>query len=68
MAATVEDDGDAIVVVAGTLTEASKLNLSELDVAILDVNIGAQSLANCLTLEFRLLLLRALNSRQLLTI
>ena len=43
MAATIEDDGDAKVVMAGTLTEATKLNLSELDLAILDVNIGAQT-------------------------
>jgi CheY-like chemotaxis protein len=42
-AATVEDDGNAKVLMAGTLTEASKVNLGELDVAILDVNIGAQT-------------------------
>ena len=40
MAMTVEDDGDAAAVVAGTLTEAGKINLNELDVAVLDVNIG----------------------------
>lgn len=40
IAMTVEDDGDVEVVVAGTLAEASKLNLSDLDVAILDVKIG----------------------------
>ena len=43
MAMTVEDDGDAEVVVAGTLAEAGKLNLNDLDVAILDVNIGHQT-------------------------
>ena len=40
MAMTVEDDCDAEVVMAGTLAEAGKLNLNDLDVAILDVNIG----------------------------
>jgi DNA-binding response OmpR family regulator len=43
MAMTVEDDGDAEVVVAGTLAEADKLNLNELDVAILDVNVRHQT-------------------------
>jgi DNA-binding response OmpR family regulator len=43
MAMTVEDDGDAEVVVAGTLAEAGKLNLNDFDVAILDVNIGHQT-------------------------
>jgi DNA-binding NarL/FixJ family response regulator len=40
MAMTVEDDGDAEVILAGTLAEAGKVNLNDLDVAILDVNIG----------------------------
>ena len=43
MAMTVEDDCDAEVVVAGTLAEADKLNLNDLDLAILDVNIGHQT-------------------------
>lgn len=43
MAMAVEDDGDAQVIVAGTLSEAAKLNLNDLDVAVLDVNLGFQT-------------------------
>jgi FixJ family two-component response regulator len=43
MAMTVENAGIAEVFVAGTLTAAGKLDLTELDVAILDVNIGPQT-------------------------
>jgi DNA-binding NtrC family response regulator len=43
MAMAVEDDGDAQVIVAGTLNEAAKLNLNDLDVAVLDVNLGFQT-------------------------
>jgi DNA-binding NtrC family response regulator len=43
MAMAVEDDGDAQVIVAGTLNEAAKLNLNDLDVAVLDVNLGSQT-------------------------
>jgi DNA-binding NarL/FixJ family response regulator len=43
MAMTVEDAGDAQVIVAGTLNEAAKLDLNDLDVAVLDVNLGSQT-------------------------
>jgi DNA-binding response OmpR family regulator len=43
MVLTIEDDCNAEVVVAGTLTAAGKLDLNDLDVAILDVNIGHQT-------------------------
>ena len=40
MAMTVGEDSDANVVVVATLKEAAQLDLNDLDVAILDVNIG----------------------------